>query len=99
MQFPELIDTMNGWITSDNMWLRRTALLFQLRYKSKTDIALLFDYCQKTMYEKEFFIRKAIGWVLREYSKTDAAVVAQFVAFHATKLSPLSKREALKYCL
>ena len=76
------------------MWLQRTAILFQLKYKKKTDVPLLF-HCITTMADsKEFFIRKAIGWALREYSKTDAEVVQSFVA--STELSPLSVREALK---
>lgn len=95
--YPELIDMMDEWIVSDNMWLRRTALIFQLRYKQKTDFERLSRYCIATMHEKEFFIRKAIGWALREYSKTNRDAVAQFVATHSAKLSPLSKREASKY--
>lgn len=98
VQFPALIAVMDEWIVGDQMWLRRSALLFQLRYKTKTDTARLFAYCTKIMHEKEFFIRKAIGWVLREYSKTNPHAVAQFVAQHSNTLSNLSKREALKYC-
>jgi 3-methyladenine DNA glycosylase AlkD len=79
------------------MWLRRSALLFQLKYKQNTDAQRLFKYCAETMHEKEFFIRKAIGWVLREYSKTCPEAVAQFVSDHSSELSSLSKREACKY--
>lgn len=97
-KFPELVATMDQWIVHENFWLRRTALLFQLRYKTKTDTERLFAYCRATMHEKEFFIRKAIGWVLREYSKTDPHKVSAFVKEQRTTLSPLSMREALKYC-
>lgn len=83
------------WIASDNMWLVRTALLYQLKYKRKTDADRLFDYVRRTAASREFFIRKAIGWALREYSKTDADSVIRFV--RSEPLSPLSEREALKW--
>lgn len=94
-RFPELIaDHVEKWLASGNMWLQRTAILFQLKYKKKTDVPLLFHCIREMADSKEFFIRKAIGWALREYSKTDAAAVQSFVA--STALSPLSVREALK---
>ncbi|TMV50725.1 DNA alkylation repair protein [Paenibacillus mesophilus] len=83
------------WIASDNIWLQRTALLFQLKYKRSTDPDRLFDYIRRTADSREFFIRKAIGWALREYSKTDAEAVIRFVEL--APLSPLSRREALKW--
>ncbi len=61
----ELASTMDQWIYDENLWIRRSALLFQLRWKHQTDEQRLFSYCVKTMHEKDFFIRKAIGWVLR----------------------------------
>lgn len=95
-RYPDLIPAYTGrWIESDNMWLRRTALLFQLKYKDKTDAARLFDFIDRTKDESEFFIRKAIGWALREYAKTDAAAVLRYA--EATELSPLSRKEALKH--
>ncbi|MDF2961479.1 MAG: hypothetical protein K0S39_3214 [Paenibacillus sp.] len=95
-KFPELIPVYTErWISSDNLWLQRSALLFQLSYKSRTDAPILFDYIRRTADSKEFFLRKAIGWALRQYSKTDEAAVRRFVA--EAKLSPLSEREALKY--
>ncbi|MFC5451335.1 DNA alkylation repair protein [Paenibacillus aestuarii] len=94
-RYPELIPAyVEKWLASNNMWLQRTAILFQLKYKAKTDVALLFACIRRMAHSKEFFIRKAIGWALREYSKTDAQAVRQFVA--ETELSPLSVREALK---
>jgi 3-methyladenine DNA glycosylase AlkD len=95
-QCPALIEVMDQWIASDQMWLRRAALLYQLRYKTNTDAEKLFAYCRATMHEKEFFIRKAIGWVLREYAKTDPKAVVAFVSTHDSTLSKLSKHEALR---
>jgi 3-methyladenine DNA glycosylase AlkD len=95
-KYPELIPDYSGrWIVSEDLWLRRTAILYQLGYKKRTDVDRLFDNIVRCKDEKEFFICKAIGWALREYSKTDEEAVRRFVA--DTPLSPLSKREALKY--
>lgn len=77
-----------------NMWLNRSAILFQLGYKNKTDANLLFSLCNNHAASKEFFIQKAIGWSLREYAKTNPQAVKDFVK--NTTLAPLSKREALK---
>jgi 3-methyladenine DNA glycosylase AlkD len=83
------------WTSHDSFWMHRTALLFQLKYKSKTNEKLLFSLCTKYAREQEFFIRKAIGWVLREYSKTNPAAVQDFIA--SQPLSPLSIKEGSKY--
>lgn len=94
-RFPDLIPAfIHKWLFSGNIWLQRTAILFQLKYKEKTDTSLLFDLITQLAGHKDFFIRKAIGWALREYSKTDPEKVMGFVNDQA--LSPLSKREALK---
>jgi 3-methyladenine DNA glycosylase AlkD len=85
------------WISSENMWLRRTAILFQLKYKDKTDAERLFEYVLKTAQEKEFFIRKAQGWALREYAKTNPQLVLSFVEKNRDILSNLTIREALKH--
>ena len=82
------------WRKSDNFWLRRSAILFQLNYKSDTDFALLCDIICENLDSKEFFINKAIGWALRQYARTDPEAVRAFVA--GTPLHPLSAREALK---
>lgn len=93
---PELIEKYNAkWIDGDDIWLARTAILFQLKYKEKTDVALLFANCEKWLDSDEFFIQKAIGWALRQYAKFDAEAVLEFVESHA--LAPLSRREALKH--
>jgi 3-methyladenine DNA glycosylase AlkD len=92
---PELIKKYTAaWIKSGNIWLMRSAILFQLKYKKETDAELLFSTIKSCADEKDFFIRKAIGWSLREYSKTEPEKVRTFVG--TTKLSPLSRKEALK---
>jgi 3-methyladenine DNA glycosylase AlkD len=83
------------WMNSGNMWLQRAAIIFQLKYKMKTDTRLLSDYIVRLSDRKEFFIRKAIGWALREYSKTDKQWVKNFIQNH--ELSSLSYKEASKY--
>lgn len=80
----------------NTLWLRRAALLHQLSYKDETDPERLFRYCSKRMHEKDFFIRKAIGWALRTYGRFDPAAVQQFVSDNESSLSPLSQKEALK---
>jgi 3-methyladenine DNA glycosylase AlkD len=93
---PPLVTVTDDWIDDTDHWLARTAIIHQLHAKERTDTARLFGYCARRAGDREFFIRKAIGWALREYSKTDAAAVRQFVAGHP-ELSPLSTREALKW--
>jgi 3-methyladenine DNA glycosylase AlkD len=94
---PQLTSTMDEWIASDQLWLARAAILHQLTYKQRTDAGRLFAYCEQRASDKEFFIRKAIGWALREYSKTDERAVRTFVAEHSKQLSGLSRTEALKW--
>jgi 3-methyladenine DNA glycosylase AlkD len=92
---PQLIEPYTRrWIQSDHFWLNRTAILFQLKYKDDTDESLLYHYIRMCKDSKEFFIQKAIGWALREYSKTNPESVLRFV--ESEELAPLSKREALK---
>jgi 3-methyladenine DNA glycosylase AlkD len=98
IKFPEMIiPYTKKWMDSGDMWFQRTAILFQLKYKKNTDLDLLFDYISQLYGSKEFFINKAIGWILREYSKTDPETVKLFVANNADSLANLSKREALKW--
>ena len=95
VQFPEEIsNVINRFSNSENIWLNRSAILFQLDYKAKTDAELLFTLCKKHAASKEFFIQKAIGWALRDYSRFNPKGVTEFV--HRTDLKPLSKREALR---
>ena len=94
-QFPETTEkVIHKFSASENMWLNRAAILFQLGYKSGTDKNILFRECLKHRTSNEFFLQKAIGWALREYAKTDAVAVRLFVA--DAGLKPLSVREALK---
>lgn len=90
---------MREWSTDPHLWKRRTSIICQIRRKSDTDLALLYDCIEANTSDKDFFIRKAIGWALREYSKTDPQEVIRYVERHRDLLSPLSKREALKRAL
>ena len=87
---------MLEWSTDDDMWKRRSAILCQLKGKTGTDLGLLYACIEPSLDSPEFFLRKAIGWALREYAKTDAGEVRRYVAAHAGRLSGLSRREALK---
>ncbi len=98
LKYPSLQDQMDLWIDDTDMWLRRTALIYQLSYKDKTERNRLFGYCEKRMHEKEFFIRKAIGWALRTYSRVNPQDVRAFITRNSNNLSPLSCRVAGKYC-
>jgi len=95
LKYPQIAETLKGWMTSGNMWLRRSSIIFQLHLKEKTDTALLAEAIEKNLGSKEFFINKAIGWALREYSKTGPEWVRAFLNTH--ELAPLSVKEASKY--
>lgn len=88
-----------GWTRDADLWRRRSAIIAQLKFKADTDLELLLAAIEPAMESKEFFLRKAIGWALREYSKTDPAFVIDFVNRNAAALSGLSKREAFKVML
>jgi 3-methyladenine DNA glycosylase AlkD len=88
---------IESWIASDDLWLRRVAIICQVGTKHLTDRALLSDAILAAAHEREFFLRKAIGWGLRDYARIDPGWVRKFVAEHADVLSPLSRREALKH--
>lgn len=95
-KYPELIEEyFLPWSESENMWLRRTAILYQLKYKENTNTDFLKQVIKVTLHQEEFFIRKAIGWSLREYSKFNQEWVREFIANN--KLSKLSEKEASKY--
>lgn len=95
IEFPnETKKVIDQFSNSDNMWLNRSAILFQLSYKQKTNSEFLFRECIKHAHSKEFFIQKAIGWALREYGRFYPNEVKEFV--HQTNLKPLSTKEALK---
>ena len=94
-QFPnETYDIIERFSNSENMWLNRSAIIFQLSYKEKTNFDLLKSECEKHKESKEFFIQKAIGWALRDYSRFNPIGVSEYV--NSTNLKPLSQREALR---
>ncbi len=95
VEFPDAIpETVAKFSNSETMWLNRSAILFQLGYKQKTDFELLKTICIQHQNASEFFIQKAIGWALREYAKTNAEAVKEFLLVN--NLKPLSRKEALK---
>ena len=89
--------TIRTWIEAEDLWLRRASIICQLKHKEATDTCLLSDACMANIDDKEFFIRKAIGWALREFAKTNADWVRQFVTVHESEMAPLSLREATKH--
>ncbi|MEH7237468.1 DNA alkylation repair protein [Bacillus sp. JJ1562] len=96
IETPSIIeDKIEKWACSDNIWLKRSSILFQLKYKEETNETYLYKYITANANSKEFFIQKAIGWALREYSKTNPDSVRQFI--NETTLSKLSIREGSKY--
>jgi len=88
------MQSIENWMQSENLWLQRSCLIHQLRYNAEADRALLFNICERLAGHPDFFIRKAIGWSLRQYSKAFPEAVIDFV--NSTKLSRLSRKEALK---
>ena len=95
IRHPELESTIFKWIESDNQWLVRSALIHQLTKKNFTSEDRLFALCERRASDSEFFIAKAVGWALRDYSHRNPRAVTKFVEAHS-ELSPLAKREALK---
>ena len=92
-----LVATMDAWVRDENLWIARTAVLHQLHYKAATDEKRLFEYCVLQAGHKDFFIRKAIGWALREYAYSAPEAVRAFLDGEGGGLSPLSVREAAKH--
>lgn len=90
-------NVMEEWIDHENMWLRRTAILHQLSYKEETDEEVLFRFCSLRAQEEEFFIRKAIGWALRQYAWTSGSSVKKYLLKYKKELSSLSFKEAAKH--
>lgn len=94
-RYPEIkMQAIESWIQSGNLWLQRSCLIHQLKYNNTADRALLFNLCECLANHPDFFIRKAIGWSLRQYSKAFPEAVIEFVNTH--ELSNLSRKEALK---
>ena len=95
LQFPsETLKVIERFSNSENMWLNRSAILFQLSYKEKTNFEILKSECEKHKDSNEFFIQKAIGWALRDYSRFNPNGVEAYV--NSTNLKPLSRKEALR---
>ncbi len=102
LDFPsEVAPVVRAWAVDDDLWLRRSAILCQLLAKDRTDVALLTDTLEPNLegstYGSEFFVRKAVGWALRQHARVDPDWVRAFVAEHDRQLSGLSRREALKH--
>jgi 3-methyladenine DNA glycosylase AlkD len=98
LKFPSLKDShIRKWMKSSNIWLVRISIDFQLLLKNKTDEKILEEAILANIGSKEFFINKAIGWILRDYSKTNKAWVTDFINEHKNELNSLSVREASKY--
>ena len=94
---PGLVATMDAWVRDENLWIARTAILHQLHYKGSSDEERLFGYCVLQAGHPDFFIRKAIGWALREYAYTAPEAVRAFLDRERGSLSALSVREAAKH--
>jgi len=92
-----LAPVIRGWAQADDLWLRRTAILSQLGSGSTTDRALLVDVIAPNAESPEFFLRKAIGWALRELAHHDPDWVRAYLDEQGDALSPLSRREASKH--
>ena len=92
----DVAPVLREWASDADMWKRRTAIIAQISRKDGTDAQLLFDCIEPNRGDREFFIRKAIGWALRQYAWSDAREVRRYVAANRSRLSPLSIREALK---
>jgi|TARA_B100001971_G_scaffold213936_1_gene248945 3-methyladenine DNA glycosylase AlkD len=100
LRYPREMKThMSDWARSGDMWKRRASIICQLNAKDRTDVQLLLNNIELNLNDEEFFIRKAIGWALRQHAKTEPETVIDFVHQHRDRMSPLSKREALRILL
>lgn len=97
LKYPDLKEVVRQWSKSENIWLRRASIDFQQKYKEKTDTALLEEIICNNLGTNEFFINKAIGWSLRDYSKINPEWVRSFLERYQDDLSSLSMKEASKY--
>ena len=97
LRYPEANAVLLAWSQSDNIWLRRVAIDHQLLRKEQTDTALLEQILRNNLGQTEFFINKAIGWALRDYSKSNPQWVRRFIEQHRSRMAKLSVREASKY--
>ena len=95
----QITPLLRDWSRDPDRWLRRSSIICQLSLKSRTDVLLLQEVITVNAADPEFFVRKAIGWALRDYARTDPDWVRALVTDHADVLSPLSRREALKHLM
>jgi 3-methyladenine DNA glycosylase AlkD len=93
---PSVADAMRGWSTDADRWKRRVSIICQLGFKADTDLGLLYDCIEPNLADREFFVRKAVGWALRDYAWHDPDEVARYVDANEHRLSGLSRREATK---
>jgi 3-methyladenine DNA glycosylase AlkD len=93
----EMRPILDRWIADPDLWIRRTAILAQLKHHGATDVDQLFAFCRAQAGDQSFWIRKAIGWALRQHAHTDPEVIRSFLAAHGVELSGLSRREASKH--
>lgn len=96
-QYPQLKQTMVDWSLSDNIWLKRTSMIHQLGMKEETDVDLLAKTCENCLYMREFFVNKGMGWILRDYAKTDQTWVEKLLKSHEKGISNLTWKEASKH--
>ena len=88
---------LERWIEDPDLWIRRTAILVHLKHGGETDVPMLFEFCRRQASDRTFWIRKAIGWALRQHARTDPQAVRAFVGELGDALSGLSRREATKH--
>ena len=98
MKFPEMrLNTIEKWMQTKDIWLKRSAIIHQLFYKEKTDHDLLAELILEQKNSKDYFINKASGWALRRYSKTNPQWVESFIEEHNVELSKLTSKEGMKW--
>ncbi len=93
----EMTKILYQWIEDDHLWIRRSAILAQLKFKENTDWTMLREFCEKCLHEDTFWMRKAIGWSLRQYSKSNPDAVREFVDKHRENMATVTLKEAVKY--
>ncbi len=97
LMHPGLVAEMDRWITDTGIWTARAAILHQLGHRERTDAERLFRYVDLRADDGDFFIRKALGWALRQYARVNPEAVRNYVRANAGRLAPLTRREALRH--
>ena len=93
----EMKRKLKQWIRDEDLWIRRSAILSQLSFKENIDEKLLFDFCRRCLPEESFWIRKAIGWALRQHARVAPDAVRGFISRYGDQMSGLTRREAAKH--